>query len=1440
MMDDVKPTVRALWRLLRILEEDEGEVDGDVDGEEEGEVGGEGGTGKKQKSDCDENITAYISPRSPHSVSNKNHDKTQNVDECSVGNDTSTTANRNNNRNKNSNKNNNNEVDSKRNIISHGQPHDRCIISETDASHAPLCDKSRDPSDGKSSPTSDVTPCERGRGRSRERHVVRNNCEQQSPDTRMRRAKEMVISGKMGGGGEISDKGDQRDHLGHAGKTIGGVEVYGDQRNQHIQTAGKKSSPSPTRIISRRRPSPKRSSAPRPPSPRSCPSPAPKPVSTSDVSPADVEGWLVDQLRGRRVWAVLSDMLFCVFERPDAETSKQVLLLPGCSVRVLEFKSAHLHLDKRRQLIREARLDSASSCSSHSNVVSDKDNNNNKHDKESSLCNGNSVANEEGKRTTESNIGVSPRIPINVNGSVKGSNSSTSSYPSVDESRTRGSSITSDGSNSSSSNNSSIPSSSKTVSGVDRFQFVIENSITRQKHMFAVPSRVELDLWTSALDKACSLDIALKDSSVRQEDTRTNLTPRKGKTVGVEDIILSDRSESLVPNGSAKNGISPRSKVKTGEDSISPTYTPRQMLPSRIDVHSLSMSLTSPHDVSKETVDEIRRKLKKDYQNTDSVESKPIPLKATHQLDESVIHSATIDSSNSKSTSKNGESPRKGRHFFKGRSPLDVLLGRKKRSSSADDAYNRNRKMFPVYKRSEDSLSNPSFSPRQAGSTGSQQSLESSLSSQSQAGQHDSSFSASSADSRDSPGRKQSGTRSGKHRGGPLARSWDPDLKTSRGFGASIRRTASDLKERVFGASNISLTSSKTSEASNGRSKPPGLKLKDLTDARVKGHLQYRVAFKFVKVFCVLSKGCFYAFKSEKPEEVPLLAMVLSPCSVTYVVESELEMHRKKSKQKQNQRIFAFKLSQPHCKSIYACADNHQTLMQWVMAIQGEACRVQVDEELAAEIREKPSSLKKKQEKELSLQASVEPSSLSKKKLLKQMEHRLSCPTFDGPGLSLSRSGHLYGPRDETLNGLITPRRVSELSSKNLQIRQSKDKDQRFVEKFSSALYRSKSDKDIDLVTRCVESNENLNQKPETLRNTSHTSKPSKPGIHGVAGLDTTRKHESLSNSTGVPTIQGTGIHNSSLSHYHFKKTSSKSNIRTGIKDNGACNDVKFITDQNLRLDLSGLVDDNNDEEVQNATPSSERSLLQTHSYRDDYISRVDHTEDSSQLTTSSTKLPWKPNVKRTSSLNSAPFKSISRSSFLRSSLLPSKSSISDDFNVKSSSALNSNKQQTQSPNFTSFFSTSDFDTQRGYSSNSNFPGNKENAHQEDSSYEIQGATEFESEDWSPNDDIISPPPLFRSSDKGGADFDESHQSAASNSKLPSPEGQPLLDPEVERPRHLPFPSATDPALREAWSRDEDYLLGVVRDKLRRRQRDPDPWNGELHSTEQVIIQVRS
>ncbi|GFO05761.1 hypothetical protein PoB_003226600 [Plakobranchus ocellatus] len=1201
------------------------------------------------------------------------------------------------------------------------------------------------------------------------------------------------------------------------------------------------------RIMSRRMPSPKRSAAPTPPCPRNCPSPAPKPVSTSDVSPADVEGWLVDQLRGRRVWCVLSDMLFCVFERPDAPTSKQVLMLPGCKVRVLEFKSAHFEgrLLHGVSPASRPRLMSYASSSSASSVAT----NQNDH----YTCNG-IVTNMNNAYVSYGN-GSSPTITSSkcdqipstgstssetfshTNSQVRNNISNISSINNSEISYNINANTANNNDNNSnrgstSSTNSIDNNNSKTVSGVDRFQFVIENSITRQKHMFAVASRSELELWTQALNKACSLDITAREQQAAVSDgvsaskNRTQYTNHKRlRSLAAEDIIVTkspatenrEHTEKQIPNGMSSSQ-SPRSNRAFNEESISPSYSPCQTLPSRIDVHSLSLSLTQQHDVSRETVDEIRRKLKKD--NSDTIESKPTPLRATHDLDESAaISPRSVSTDNS--TPRGGETSRKGRSFFKGRSPLDVLLGRKKRSSSADDAY-RNRKMFPIYNE-EDSLSNPSFSPRRLHS-GSQNSLESSHSSQSHNHAHDSSFSNSSADSRE--GSRKHGSR--KHKGeSSLTRSWDPE-KNPSGIGSSLRRTASDLKERVFGSGSSSSTKN------NQTTKPPGLKLKDLTDARVSGNLHYRLAFKFIKVFCVLSKGCFYAFKSEKPEEFPLLAMVLAPCAVTYVVESELDLHRKigsgRKKSKQQQRLFAFKLSQPHCKSIYACADSHETLLRWMMAIQTEAARVQVDEALAAEIREKPS--KKKQSKDAPFFLHSKSSDLHtvSNDNLKRPEKRHSCPSLDN---TLGKLDSVQGISEKSLlTSSVKNHHVESMSSTS---------DHKLAERpvalkgsLSSALHRTKSDRDINkdgihlgevkqrrqgsFQTRIFNDKHSLSRKNEYPSFESDTlfSSPT----------DGTEPLSSVSSTSSAQATSNQGLARMSSADNSESHSSSLNETSVG---------------ENLKLDLSSLNGD------KNATLSSHSDnnftsfqSFNCHAKHQNRSSSGLEAERTKSFTTSEMKRPWKTSVKRTSSLNSSSAKSFSSSStsssstsstVLFSSLLPSRSKILDDMNLRTSSTLHG-KEQT-SAKLTSFFSQqfnleSTALTTKGESPYSDFPGYREFASEQSINPSLTAgfndASDF-------GLDVITPPPLFRSSETMVLDT-----SSDLNAYLTETVSPDRYNEDTDRPP-LPLPPTIDETVKEVWSHDEEFLLGVIRDKLRRRrQREPEGEESSNHLTNQPVL----
>ncbi|KAK7494095.1 hypothetical protein BaRGS_00014568 [Batillaria attramentaria] len=529
-----------------------------------------------------------------------------------------------------------------------------------------------------------------------------------------------------------------------------------------------------------RTPSPKRNPAPQPPTPGRCPSPAPKLVSTSEVLPGDQQGWLTDQLRGRRVWCAVADMLFCVFEKEDSKVSKQVLFLPGCNVRQVEFKTAS---------------------------------------RDNRLVNG-----------------VGRRFK------------------------------------------------SKTISGVDKFQFWIENAINRHRLMFGVDTKAELDQWMEVLTHVTSVD----PDTINPEDAVGrvhNDGSRNGEQSGVLGSDQDERNKVKVngaqnrdaDHGTAHVRLSPRSST-SGDVTSShgdgipkgSSYTPSQTLPRRIDF--LSMSLSNTGDVGKGSVDDIRKRLRREPEHTQ--DGKTAPLKATYGESDA---SSTASSADTRSGRR--------RSFFRV-GAFESLFKAKKRSASADDAVKRKGLK-------DSSPKNSTSSPEQT-----------------RRGKPHLARNGSEGVMRVGDEEKPEGRRAF------LSRSWDGEKGRGGGLGASIRRSASDLKSRLFSGST--------------KSRGPGLRLGDLADARLQGYLQYKATVKWVRIWAVLCRGCFYGFKSDKSDEVPLLVFVLPQCSVQYVQQTE----------RRSKKLLAFKLTQPHCRSLNLSAENHQDLMKWLQALQMEACKV--------------------------------------------------------------------------------------------------------------------------------------------------------------------------------------------------------------------------------------------------------------------------------------------------------------------------------------------------------------------------------------------------------------------------------------------------------------------------------------------------------------------
>ena len=446
---------------------------------------------------------------------------------------------------------------------------------------------------------------------------------------------------------------------------------------------------------------------------------APKPnqVLAADVSSPDHEGWAVDQLHGKRVWCVLTDMLFCTFESKEAAESREVIILPGCKVRSLVFKSA-----KRESL-------------AENHVEADNDR-------------------------------------------------------------------------------------KKTISGVDRYQFLIDNVTSRRKYLFGIETKAALDKWVNLLTKACSVDVTITSSE--------NL----------------NHSEAPPPRDQVDSCVGPYMS----------TYLPTNHRCRRMDIMSMSLEDDKLSDSQKhDTLVDFKRRLRGDS----DTDVKSHPLKATHASDS--VKTATIKP--------------KSKSFLKLKSfgSLDSLLRRHKRS-----------------KKSDADVRKQDFEVDSQGG-GNARLRSESMHVHSEANQ--------------------------------TQRSWSLS-KSSEILTPKSRRHASDLKDKIFSA--------KCSPRSIG------LRLDDLTDIRISGTLLYKFMERWIKVWCVVSRGCLYGFRSQDSEQSPIVAIVLTRCSVTYVTDPG----------KRSNQMYVFRLSQPHCKSIYLCAQEEGELSRWLQVLQMEANHVLADESI--------------------------------------------------------------------------------------------------------------------------------------------------------------------------------------------------------------------------------------------------------------------------------------------------------------------------------------------------------------------------------------------------------------------------------------------------------------------------------------------------------------
>ncbi|VDI61107.1 Hypothetical predicted protein [Mytilus galloprovincialis] len=440
-------------------------------------------------------------------------------------------------------------------------------------------------------------------------------------------------------------------------------------------------------------------------------------VTMTDLENPERAGWLYDQSEHKNVWCILADMLFCVFENESSEKPSIVVILPGCSVRSLVYRS------------------------------------------------------------------------------VKSKDVST-----------------------------------KTVSGIDKYQIIIDDCSSRKKYLFSLDNQFAQEEWMTLLKAASKLD------NDGEPENGTLQEPRRHSIPGI----------SSRPQGSCISPTyAPSPKSTTGTRSSYAWNETNDGTNNLDDQESLNRSQNVRNSIG-----DIRRKLRRD---NESESLKSVPMKAMHF-------------EGRESADKKSMTFKKIRSF----GSLESLFKPKRKHSKSDE-------------------------------NGETHSL-------------------------DDTGKNHL-TANGQS---PLAKSHDKRLSQSLDFGKSekglskgIVRTASDLKDRLM----------KSASEKSGSSK---IKLKDLNDISISGFLQYKYLIKWQKLWCEVSKGCLYGFKTQNQDETPDLVVFLNRCEVAYVSDQD----------KRYKRMYVFKLTQKNKKSIYLNACDYADLSRWLQILQMESSKIQCDVEL--------------------------------------------------------------------------------------------------------------------------------------------------------------------------------------------------------------------------------------------------------------------------------------------------------------------------------------------------------------------------------------------------------------------------------------------------------------------------------------------------------------
>lgn len=182
-------------------------------------------------------------------------------------------------------------------------------------------------------------------------------------------------------------------------------------------------------------------------------------------------------------------------------------------------------------------------------------------------------------------------------------------------------------------NGVNIHSKSNSTLGVDKFQFWLENGASQNRFMFGVSSKTKLDQWMKVLIKSTSIDPEtigchqdlketisrmvydgggreeMKKEEIKENNTHINSTKvrvegtqekskkkiqRNDENSEVDHAVINDGSKITRVNGGHKNRVDATVSARPARK-----------------INELSRSLRGARDVGKESVDEIRRKLRR-------------------------------------------------------------------------------------------------------------------------------------------------------------------------------------------------------------------------------------------------------------------------------------------------------------------------------------------------------------------------------------------------------------------------------------------------------------------------------------------------------------------------------------------------------------------------------------------------------------------------------------------------------------------------------------------------------------------------------------------------------------------------------------------------------------------------------------------------------------